>query len=107
MRQSYYAHTHKRDRTLWQTMADHGGRVSDLAEARASAFGEEARAKLMGQLHDIGKYGELFQKRLEGDGSGFDHWSAGAASAIETYRDIGMALGCVDIYRNQIITDAN
>jgi CRISPR-associated endonuclease/helicase Cas3 len=94
MRQTYYAHTHKKDKSkaLWQTMADHGGRVSELAEARALAFGEEARAKLTGQLHDIGKYGELFQKRLEGDGSGFDHWSAGAAIAFETYRDIGMAL---------------
>jgi CRISPR-associated endonuclease/helicase Cas3 len=92
MRQTYYAHTHKKDRALWQTMADHGGRVSELAKARALAFGEEARAKLTGQLHDIGKYGELFQKRLEGDGSGFDHWSAGAAIAFETYRDIGMAL---------------
>jgi CRISPR-associated endonuclease/helicase Cas3 len=91
-RNIYYAHTHKKDKALWQTMTEHGSNVSTLARIRALAFGEETRAKLMGQLHDIGKYGELFQRRLEGEGSGLDHWSAGAAIALETYRDIGMAL---------------
>lgn len=40
-------------------------------------------AKLAGLLHDLGKFGNLFQARLRGEESGLDHWSAGAWVALE------------------------
>lgn len=40
-------------------------------------------AKLAGLLHDLGKFGDLFQARLRGEESGLDHWSAGAWVALE------------------------
>jgi CRISPR-associated helicase Cas3/CRISPR-associated endonuclease Cas3-HD len=42
-------------------------------------------------LHDLGKYGELFQRRLEGLERGIDHWSAGAWAALTKYRHQGIA----------------
>jgi CRISPR-associated endonuclease/helicase Cas3 len=41
------------------------------------------RPGLAGLLHDLGKYGDLFQRRLEGKEKGLDHWSAGAWTALE------------------------
>jgi hypothetical protein len=31
-------------------------------------------------LHDLGKYADRFQRRLEGKDSGLDHWTQGAGS---------------------------
>jgi len=87
----YWAHTHK-DRSKWQTLQEHATEVARLASAKAAFFGEENRANLAGLLHDIGKYGDLFQRRLEGSESGLDHWSAGAHLALFNHRDIPTAL---------------
>lgn len=87
----YWAHTHK-DRSKWQTMLEHTTEVARLASERADYFGERAKANLAGLLHDIGKYGDLFQRRLEGKESGLDHWSAGAHIALFEYRAIEIAL---------------
>ncbi|PJA27375.1 MAG: hypothetical protein CO189_07350 [candidate division Zixibacteria bacterium CG_4_9_14_3_um_filter_46_8] len=43
--------------------------VANLAFEYASAFGAQEEAKLAGLLHDLGKYGCLFQKRLQGEAS--------------------------------------
>ena len=40
-------------------------------------------AYFCGQLHDLGKYADLFQARLRGEVSGLDHWSSGAWLALE------------------------
>ncbi|MBF6593305.1 MAG: CRISPR-associated helicase Cas3' [Thermaceae bacterium] len=87
----YWAHTHQ-DRSKWQTMLEHTTEVARLASERADYFGERAKANLAGLLHDIGKYGDLFQRRLEGKESGLDHWSAGAHIALFEYRAIEIAL---------------
>jgi CRISPR-associated endonuclease/helicase Cas3 len=42
-------------------------------------------------LHDLGKYGDLFQARLRGEARGIDHWSAGAAEALRRYKHAGIA----------------
>jgi len=39
-------------------------------------------ASFCGQLHDLGKYADLFQARLRGEVSGLDHWSSGAWVAL-------------------------
>ena len=90
MTEKYFGHTHK---TLpWQTMLEHGTEVARLAAAQAEFFGEQNKAKLAGELHDIGKYGDLFQRRLQGLEEGLDHWSAGAHIALFEYRQIDVAL---------------
>ena len=55
-----------------------------------NAWREEAR--LAGLLHDLGKYGELFQNRLKGLEKGLDHWSAGAWIALRDYKSTLSAL---------------
>lgn len=75
-------------------LRDHLSRVSELASEYAQFLGLEAEAKVSGILHDIGKYGDLFQKRLEHKEKRIDHWSAGAYQALNSYRwgGVGPAL---------------
>jgi CRISPR-associated helicase Cas3/CRISPR-associated endonuclease Cas3-HD len=49
-------------------------------------------AVLAGQLHDLGKYGDLFQERLRGKVKGIDHWSMGAWLAVTEYKSAAAAL---------------
>lgn len=57
----------------------------------ASFFDAVTEAKVAGLLHDLGKYGLLFQKRLAHEESGIDHWSAGAWAALTNYKGAGLA----------------
>jgi CRISPR-associated endonuclease/helicase Cas3 len=61
----------------------HLNRVAELARSFAGVFGRGDDAYLSGLLHDLGKYGKLFQARLRGEESGLDHWSAGASVCLE------------------------
>lgn len=87
----YYAHS-KNGVGDRHRLADHLRAVSRLAGefAEASGFAEEAR--LAGALHDLGKYGDLFQRRLEGQERGLDHWSTGAWLACAEHKSIAAAL---------------
>jgi CRISPR-associated helicase Cas3/CRISPR-associated endonuclease Cas3-HD len=88
---TYYAHS-KNKAEKKHPLAEHLGSVSRIAGefAEASGFGEEAR--LAGLLHDLGKYGDRFQRRLEGEEQGLDHWSAGAWLACIEHRAVAAAL---------------
>ncbi|GEM83389.1 CRISPR-associated endonuclease Cas3'' [Meiothermus hypogaeus] len=88
---TYWAHTHK-DPTRWQTLQEHATQVARLAAEKARPFGDSEKADLAGKLHDLGKYGDLFQRRLEGKEKGLDHWSAGAHVALFEYRAPELAL---------------
>lgn len=78
----YFAHS-ANARGVWHLLSEHLSAVGELAAefAGSSRWLEEAR--LAGRLHDLGKYGDLFQARLRGEESGLDHWSAGARMALE------------------------
>lgn len=65
--------------------------VAERAAQFASVFGASEEARLAGVLHDLGKYGDLFQRRLKGEERGIDHWCAGAWVALKEYRDAGIA----------------
>lgn len=65
--------------------------VASRAAQFASAFGAADEARLAGLLHDLGKYGDLFQKRLRGEAQRIDHWTPGAWVALEEYKRLGMA----------------
>lgn len=72
-------------------VAAHLQAVSRRAALFAESFGAGEEAAIAGLLHDLGKYGDLFQRRLEGLASGVDHWSLGAWACIQAYRRAGQA----------------
>ncbi|GIW24906.1 MAG: hypothetical protein KatS3mg069_1173 [Meiothermus sp.] len=82
---TYWAHTHP-DPARWQPMREHAAEVARRAAEKADPFGESEKGRLSGLLHDLGKYGDPFQRRLEGKEKGLDHWSAGAHVALFEYR---------------------
>lgn len=65
--------------------------VASRAATFATRFGATDEAYLAGLFHDFGKYGELFQRRLRGEVSGIDHWSAGAAEVLRACKGAGVA----------------
>lgn len=60
-----------------QSVKDHLDGTAALASCFAAEFGAESHGKLVGLAHDIGKYSDGFQKRLQG-GARVDHSTAGA-----------------------------
>jgi len=70
---------------------DHLLAVARRASAYAEAFGAADEGYMAGLLHDLGKYGDLFQLRLQGKERGIDHWSLGSWIALERYRLYGVA----------------
>jgi CRISPR-associated endonuclease/helicase Cas3 len=69
-----------------ETLSGHLERVASRAERYATLLNLGDSGRVAGILHDLGKYGERFQARLLGKETGIDHWSIGAASALEKYR---------------------
>lgn len=61
-----------------QTIKEHCENVSMIAGSFAKAFGAGDAAALCGLAHDIGKYSNVFQKRIWEDGPKVDHATAGA-----------------------------
>ena len=90
---SYYAHSaqDKLGNLLpykhWQTLQSHLVNVGEIAAEFARVFGAQEIAYQTGQLHDLGKYSELFNQRLHG-GPSVDHATAGAKVAIERWGNV-------------------
>ena len=77
----YYAHSAE-DGTRLQTVAEHLKGTAEKCRAFAAEFGAESIGSLMGNVHDVGKCTEEFQKRLLNDGPKVDHSTAGAVLRI-------------------------
>lgn len=73
-----------------QSVSAHLSGTAELAAQFASGFGAARDARLVGLLHDIGKYTAGFQARLRG-GPRVDHSTAGAKEAF-TARNLPAAL---------------
>lgn len=73
-------------------LRSHLQNVANRAAEYAEPFGAAEETRLAGLLHDLGKYGDLFQRRLEGKESGIDHWSAGAWEALTRHQQRGIAI---------------
>ena len=86
----YFSHSENRNGHK-EPLLDHLTSVASRAALNASFFDAITEAKMAGLLHDLGKYGVLFQKRLAHEESGIDHWSAGAWAALTTYKSAGLA----------------
>ena len=72
---AYLAHISEDHRQ--QTVLQHLEGVAEPCSRFAMPFGAEELGKLIGLAHDIGKYSDAFQRRLQG-GSRVDHATAGA-----------------------------
>lgn len=80
----YFAHSGKRqDKSDWQTLAEHLTRVSHIAAGFGEMLGLGNAAAIAGLFHDLGKYTETFQLRLEGASITVDHSTAGAKLLID------------------------
>lgn len=88
---SFFAHS-ANPAGRWHLLKEHLAAVGALAKEHAGAAPWSDEATLAGLLHDLGKYGERFQARLEGKDAGLDHWSQGAWIAVSQYRAIAAAL---------------
>jgi len=84
----FYAHsTQTADKSNWQPLKEHLSNVGSLAEEFADAFNCADYGKAAGLLHDLGKYTDEFQRRLEGLHPKVDHATWGAKIALEKYGD--------------------
>jgi CRISPR-associated endonuclease/helicase Cas3 len=81
----YFAHS-ANQACAWHRLDDHLNSVAAKARVLAGSAPWAEEAELAGKLHDIAKYGDLFQGRLRGERSGIDHWSLGARIALRTTR---------------------
>lgn len=57
--------------------------MAGLAQQRAQVFGGADWAHFAGLLHDLGKYSDAFQQRLNGSDQRADHSTAGAKIVVE------------------------
>jgi len=86
-RKKYYAHrTESDNQEEWQTLRAHLEGVARLAKEFAAQFGAGEWGRLLGLLHDAGKYSEAFQRRLEGHPQSVDHSTAGAQYISELWK---------------------
>ena len=78
--QTYFARLTEDGRK--QTVLEHLEGTAKRCAAFAAAFGAEEQGRLAGLAHDIGKYSEAFQLRLQG-GPRVDHATAGGAECAK------------------------
>ena len=89
----YYAHSAQDELSNflpyehWQTLQSHSVNVGEMAAEFARVFGAQEIACQTGQLHDLGKYSEAFNRRLHG-GPSVDHATAGAKIAVERWGNV-------------------
>jgi CRISPR-associated helicase Cas3/CRISPR-associated endonuclease Cas3-HD len=76
----------------WEPLARHLKDVAQRSAEFASVFEAADEAYNAGLLHDLGKYGQLFQRRLHGQEKGIDHWTAGAWKALRALHGCAVAL---------------
>ncbi|MBV8847181.1 MAG: CRISPR-associated helicase Cas3' [Bryobacterales bacterium] len=87
--ENYFAHS-ENDAGCRNPLLKHLTEVAALANDFAEVFGGGECARVAGLLHDLGKYGDLFQRRLEGLEGGLDHWTIGASVCLEKFKQNGV-----------------
>jgi len=78
----YLAHSGTKRGGPPEPLKEHLARVAARAAEYAAIFGAAREAETAGVLHDLGKYSELFLRRLRNEVGGLDHWSLGACAAL-------------------------
>ena len=85
MRDTYYARS-ENDRGKMETVQAHLKNVGALCALFLRPAGLEQLGRILGELHDFGKYADLFQEVLEHKRTGVNHALPGAALALDLYR---------------------
>ena len=85
-RPQYYAHS-AADRQQWQRLSVHLDGTATRAAAFLESVGLAELGRVAGVLHDLGKYTDAFQARLEGSPRRPDHAAPGARLAVDRYGD--------------------
>lgn len=80
---TYFAHSPSDAHPDGQPLLEHLQNVSALAARFAAAFDAASEGAYAGMLHDIGKYSDVFQRRLCGAAVRTDHATAGATVAYD------------------------
>lgn len=89
----FFAHsTPDASKADWQILPDHLKGVGTLARQFAQAFGAGELAEVQGWLHDLGKYTQPYQLRLQGSALRVDHSTWGARIAATCYPGAGHLL---------------
>ena len=78
---AYLAHIAQDNRK--QTVLEHLNGTAELCAEFAAAFDMEEQGRLAGLSHDLGKYSDAFQRRLQGSPERVDHSTAGAAECCK------------------------
>lgn len=86
---------HKRDDGKKQPLIEHLLGTAEKAACYAKYFGKSEVSYLCGLLHDIGKYSDEFQDRINKDGKLCDHSTAGAKVLKSINPALGNLLGYV------------
>ncbi len=84
---------HRREDGTEELVTTHLAEVADMAAAFAKQLGAESTGRALGLIHDIGKFSEGFQRRINDDGPKVDHSTAGAYELA--LRDVGWLSYCV------------
>ena len=79
----------------WQKLYDHLLGVAQRASNFAGAFNSKDWAYCAGIWHDLGKYSDRFQAKLEGSPIAFEHSGVGAAFAATKNPELGIPLAFV------------
>ena len=87
-RRSYFAHSAEVDKEGWQPLSAHLEGTAARAAAFLESVGLDELGRVAGLLHDLGKYTDQFQARLEGSPRRFDHAAPGAKLAVDRYGDL-------------------
>ncbi|MCZ0862459.1 CRISPR-associated helicase Cas3' [Methanocorpusculum vombati] len=89
MATQYYARKKEDGETIqYQTLLDHLTQTAEYAATYAQTFTSREIGYTLGLLHDIGKYSDRFQQRLEDNTIRTDHATAGAQVAAEIAKSL-------------------
>ncbi len=81
---SYIAH-YSEDKERSQSVYEHLKGTAEISANFAKAFDAEQQGYLAGIMHDIGKYSDAFQKRINGSSQRVDHSAAGALECCQRF----------------------
>ena len=84
---------HRRDDGTEELVTTHLAEVAEMAAGFARQFGGEDTGRALGMIHDIGKFSDDFQRRINDGGPKVDHSTAGAYELA--LRDVGWLSYCV------------
>ena len=93
----FYAHSAEgKGKEDWQKLKDHLSAAAEMSRDFSARFGAGELGYAAGILHDIGKYSDEFQSKLDGKNIRVDHSTAGAKEAMARYGEgIGKILAYI------------